>query len=283
MIESFNSGNLTQLFNIIERNKSGLGRTLEKIASGRRLNRAGEDAASNAIATRLRSDIRVLTQGVRNVESGANFVRTAEGGLQNISDLVTRGRELAIQASNGTLGDAERQTLNQELTQIKTEIDRISNVSEFNGQKLLDGSLSPGSPTQVDIQAGSGSGPENRINLNVIDATDTQTLNIDGTDISTQAGALNAIADFEQAGDTLSATRGEIGATSNRLVISGNELGTRIENLTRSESELADADLAKEISDLQRGLSLFQTSIQSLATSLLQNEQATGRLLNTRI
>lgn len=283
MFGPLNSSSTNQLLNIINKNKSGLGRSLEKIASGRRLNRAGEDPASNAIATKLRSDIRALTQATRNVDAGSNFIRSAEGGLNTISDLVARGRELSLQAANGTLGDTERQILNAEFTQIKNEIDRISASSEFNGQKLLDGSLSPQSSTQVDIQAGIGSGPENQINLNVVESTDTQSLEIDQTDISTAEGALQALGDLDQASASLSASRGQIGAVANRLVTTSNGLGTTIENLTRSESALADTDLAREISNLQRGLVLTQTSIKTLAAALKQNERASGRLINFRV
>lgn len=283
MFRPLSSSSTNQLLNIIGKNKSNLGRSLEKIASGRRLNKAGEDAAANAIATQLRSDIRALSQATRNVGAGSNFIRSTEGGLSTVSDLVARGRELSLQAANGTLGDTERQTLNAEFSQIKSEIDRISASSEFNGQKLLDGSLSPQSATQIDIQAGIGSGSENQINLNVVESTDTQSLGIDQTDISTADGARQALGDLDQASATLTAARGEVGAVANRLVTTSNNLGTTVENLTRSESALADTDLAEEISVLQRGLALTQTSLKTLALSLKQNESATGRLINFRV
>ncbi|MCH7624121.1 MAG: flagellin FliC [Nitrospinae bacterium] len=283
MFRSINSSGVNRLLNIIEKNKSGLGGSLEKIASGRRLNRAGEDPASNAIATQLRSDIRALSQATRNVDAGLNFIRSAEGGLSSISDLVARGRELALQAANGTLGDSERQTLNAEFSQIKSEIDRISASSEFNGQKLLDGSLSPQSATQIDIQAGIGSGPENQINLNVVASTDTQSLGIGATDLSTADGARQALGDLDQAAARLNATRGQVGAVANRLAITSNGLGSTIENLTRSESALADTDLAREISNLQRGLALTKISLKTLAVSLQQNERTTGRLINFQV
>lgn len=283
MFESIRSGNLNRLLNIVEKNRTGLGKSLEKIASGRRLNRAGEDAASLSISTRLRSEIRALTQAVRNVENGTHFIRSAEGGLAAISDLVGRGRELALQAANGTRGSQERQTLQAEFSQIKSEIDRISRSAEFNGQKLLDGSLGAGSATQIDIQAGTGSGPENRINLNLIESTDAQSLGLAGTDISTADGALKTLDALDGAAETVTASRGNMGAAGNRLIVSANGLGTRIENLTQSESKLADTDLAKEISDLRSGLLSFQTSIKTLALDLRQNESATGRLLNFRI
>jgi len=280
MVAQINSGILNTLLNTIERNKSGLGRSLEKIATGRRLNRAGEDPASNSIATQLRSEIRTLSQAVKNVSSGTNFIRNVEGGLTTISDLVTRGRELAVQSANGTIGKAEREIINQEFTQIKSEIDRISQSAEFNGQPLLDGSLGPDSATQIDIQAGSGSGPENRININVVDATSTESLGLAATDISTAQGAQQAFSDLDSALNTVTATRGEVGALGNRLFITSNGLATRIENLTSAESTLADTDLAAEITNLQNGLNLFQSSIKSLAVQLRLNEQSSGKLLN---
>ncbi len=283
MVTPISPGNINNLLNSIERNKTGLSRSLEKIASGRRLNRAGEDPAANAIATQLRSDIAALTQATRNVDSGANFIRTAEGGLSTISDLLSRGRELAVQAANGTLGDAQRQALNAEFTQIKAEIDRISQSSEFNGQKLLNGDLGSESETQIDIQAGIGSGPENRINLNVIEDTGTEALGIANADISTSAGALQAFSDLDQAQATVIATQGEVGAVANRLVTTANGLGTSIENLTAAESGLADTDLAEEVSNLQIRLNLLQSSISALANQLQQSERSTGRLLDFSI
>lgn len=275
-----NSGNFSSLLNIIERNRSGIGNSIQKIASGRRLGRAGEDPASNAIATRLRSDIRALTQAVKNVDSGVNFISTAEGGLAGISDLVARGRELAIQASNGTLSDTQRQALNQEFTQVKKEIDRISQSTEFNGQGLLDGTLGSESDTRVDIQAGTGSDSANQINLNIIERTDTETLGLGDTDISSSTNALQAFEALGQASETVLATRGKVGATANRLVTTASGLGTQIENLTRSESVLADTDVAEEISTLRQTLLRFETSIRTLALELRHSEQVTGRLLD---
>jgi flagellin len=280
MVAPINPSILNTLLNTIERNKSGLGRSLEKISTGRRLNRAGEDPASNSVATQLRSEIRTLSQAVKNVSSGTNFIRNVEGGLTTISDLVTRARELAVQSANGTIGKAEREIINQEFTQIKSEIDRISQSAEFNGQPILDGSLAQDSAKQINIQAGSGSGPENRININVVDATSTESLGLADTDISTAQGAQQAFSDLDSALNSLTATRGEVGALANRLFISASGLGTRIENLTSAESTLADTDLAEEITNLQNGLNLFQSSVKTLALQLQLNEQSSGRLFN---
>lgn len=275
------SGTFSQLLNTINRNRSGLQNSLERIASGRKLNRAGTDPAASALSAQLQSDISALTQSVKNVESGTNFVRTAEGGLAGVSDLVNRGRELAIQSSNGTLNDSQRQSLNQEFNQIQSEIDRLTGSLQFNGRNLLDGTLGQNADP-VNIQAGAGSGPDNQISLNVVEDTSTQSLGIDGADISTTQGALQAIDSFEQASQTLNAARGQVGAVGNRLVSTANSLNIQVENLTRSESGLADTDLAEEVSNLQQGVLSFETSIRALS-SQLQNEQTRSRLLDFTI
>jgi flagellin len=279
MVDPINA--FSQLLNTINRNRSGLQDSLERISSGRKLNRAGTDPAASALSVQLRSDIRALTQSVKNVESGANFVRAAEGGLGGIADLVNRGRELATQSSNGTLSDSQRQTLNQEFSQIKNEIDRLTGSLQFNGQNLLDGTLGKNAEP-VNIQAGTGSGPDNQISLNVVESTSTQSLGSANSDISTSQSALQAVDDLEKAVQTLNEARGRVGAVGNRLVSTANSLNIQIENLTQSESGLADTDLAEEVSNLQQGLLRFETSIRSLA-SQLQNEQSRSRLLDFTI
>ena len=278
MVDPVSGANFSQLLNSINRNRSSLQGSLERIASGRKLNRAGTDPAASALSAQLQSEISALTQSVQNVESGTNFVRTADGGLAGIADLVNRGRELAIQSSNGTLNDSQRETLNQEFGQIQSEIDRITGSLQFNDRNLLDGTLGQNADP-VNIQAGTGSGPDNQISLNVVESTSTQSLGIANSDVSTAQGALQAVDDFEQASQTLSAARGQVGAVGNRLASTANSLNIQIENLTQSESGLADTDLAEEITNLQQGLLRFETSIRALS-SQLQNEQTRSRLLD---
>ena len=278
MVDPISGGTFSQLLNTINRNRSGLQDSLERIASGRRLNRAGTDPAASALSAQLRSDISALTQSVKNVESGTNFVRTADGGLAVIADLVNRGRELAIQSSNGTLNDSQRQTLNQEFGQIQSKIDRLTGSLQFNGRNLLDGTLGQNADP-VNIQAGTGSGPDNQISRNVVESTSTKNLEIADSDISTTQGALQTIDSFERASQALHAAWRQVGASGNRLTSTANSLNIQIENLTQSESGLADTDLAEEISNLQQGLLRFETSIWALA-SQLQSEQSRSRLLD---
>ncbi|MFQ5483010.1 MAG: flagellin, partial [Nitrospinaceae bacterium] len=251
-----------------------------QVASGRRLVKGGIDAAGLALSEQLRSDIAALGQAVNNIESGANFVRVAEGGLATISDLLARGRELSIQAANGALGDAERQTLNQVLSQLLTEIDRITATQEFNGQPILNGNLAPGANNPVEIQAGIRSGPENRISLNVIEATDTQTLGLATANVLTPQAALQASDILGQAQQQVTARRGQVGAVSNRLDIAARNARNTLVNLEASRGEIADTDLPRALSDLGGKLLAVEASVRTLALQIRQNESAVGRILN---
>ncbi len=274
------SGATTRILNTINKNQSGLLTRLSQLASGNRLVSASVDAAGLAISEGLRSDITALGQSVRNIENGGNFVRVAEGGLATISDLIGRGRELAIQAANGTLSDTQRETINAEFSQIKTEIDRISSTQEFNGQQILDGNLAPNSPNQIDIQVGIESGPSNQINLNVIDSTDTQSLGIDNLDVLTSQNALQAFDQLGQAQQTVINTRGEVGAVTNRLEITSRVTRNTLVNLESSRNEIAGTDIAASISELNNSLLRIESSVRALSLQLQSNENNVGRLLS---
>lgn len=265
----------------VENSRSNSNTSLSQIGSGNRLTSAGIDPAGSALSSQLRSEIAALSQASENTSAGANFLNTADAGLSTVSDLVARGRELALQASNGTLGDAERQTLNNEFTSIRDEIDRIAGGSEFNGQNLLDGNLGANSANQVNIQVGTESGPENQINLNVVEDTSAQALGIDSLDISTAQGALNALAPLEQAQSQVTAARGEVGATANRLSSTAANLGVSIENFSRAENEIAGTDIAETISNLRSSLLQTRAGLGALQQSL-QSESLVGRLLDTQ-
>ncbi|MBI4389198.1 MAG: hypothetical protein HY580_03375 [Nitrospinae bacterium] len=281
MVERSGLGNANdRLLRTVENNRSGTAASLAKIATGNRLTGAGEDPTASSISAQLRSEVQALSQAVRNTEAGANFVNTAEGGLATISSLVARGRELAVQAANGTLGDAQRQSLNQEFTAIRGEIDRIVNSLEFNGQPLLNGNLGADSPNQVNIQVGTESGPENQINLNVIENAGTQALGIATADISTAEGALQAFDTLGDAAGQINAARGRVGAASARLSVAVNALGPQIENLSAAENQLAGTDIAREVSNLQLSQLRTQASLQALAAQNRQNLQIPGRLLD---
>ncbi len=259
-----------------------LGENLSKLSSGRRIEKAADDAAGLAISQQLIADIKASEQAQRNITDGAALTRVAEGGLSEISNLLSRGRELSIQAANGTLNNEQRATLNTEITSIKDEINRISGVSEFNGQKLLDGDLAPGSANQVAIQAGIQGTSNDRININVVENSDTTALGVDSVDISTQAGALSALSAFDSAITQVTSSRADIGALQNRFDNAANNLSVTRENLISANSTIRDLDYAAETSSAQRNQILSQAAVSVLRSGQQSQSGIIGSLLNIR-
>ena len=281
MVDFFNPAITSRLLNSITRNQSGVQNSVSKVASGKRLINAAEDPAGLAISEKLRSDLAAFRQAIQNTESGTGVLNVAESGLSSISDLLIRGRELASQAASGTLGDSERQAINQEFQQIVAEIDRLSQSTEFNGQNLLNGDLAPAAPP-VELQIGIGGTANDRISLNVIDATDSATLGIAGLDLSTAAGAQAALAPLGAAQQTVLGARSSAAALAGRLesVVASSQ--TAFVEVTAAQSQIADADLAKEISDLGNALLRLEVSIRALALQNRESADNVGRLLDIR-
>ncbi len=259
-----------------------LGGNLAKLASGKGINSAADNAAGLAIAEQLAADISSANQTQRNINDGASLARVAEGATNEISDLLTRGRELSIQAANGTLNDDQRATIQREVDSIKQEINRISGVTEFNGQKLLNGELAPGSSNQVSIQAGIQSTGADRLSANVVEATDTATLGVDSVDVSTQQGALSALSSFDTAISQVNQTRGDIGALQNRLDSSARNLGVFKEGLSQAEGQIRGLDYAQETSSFSRNQIQSQVATNALSQSNAAQSAAIGALLNIK-
>lgn len=281
MVDFFNPAITSRLLNSITRNQSGVQDSVSKVASGKRLINAAEDPAGLAISEKLRSDLAAFRQAIQNTELGTGFLNVAESGLSTISDLLIRGRELASQAASGTVGNSERQAINQEFQQIVAEIDRVSQATEFNGQNLLNGDLAPAAPP-VELQIGIGGTANDRISLNVIDATDSATLGIAGLDLSTAAGAQAALAPLDAAQQTVLGTRSSAAALAGRLESIVASSQTAFVEVTAAQSQIADADLAQEISDLGNALLRLEVSIRALALQNRESADNVGRLLNIR-
>ncbi|MCH7501103.1 MAG: hypothetical protein IH886_14055 [Nitrospinae bacterium] len=281
MVDFFNPSITSRLLNSITRNQSGLQNSLSKVASGKRLINASVDPAGLAVSEKLRSDLAALSQAIKNTDASAGILNVAEAGLSSISDLLIRGRELASQAASGTLGNTERQAINQEFQQIVAEIDRVSQSTQFNDQNLLNGDLAPAAPP-VEIQVGIGGTANDRIALNVIDATDSATLGIAGLDLSTAAGAQAALAPLDVAQQTVLGARSNAAALAGRLESVAASSRSAFVALTDAQSRIADADLVQEISDLGNALLRLETSIRALAIQNRQSANNVGRLLNIR-
>ena len=246
-------------------NNDRLAVSVERISSGLRINRAADDAAGLAISEALRSDIRALRQAVRNANDGISLINVTEGALNEQSSILIRLRELSSQASTGTVGSTERQTIQLEFDALRLEIDRIANTTAFNGQKLVDGSLAStvSSGSQILIQVGLDSGVDSRINLNTqvnLTAVNASSLLIAELSLTTAAGALTALDVISSAISNVTQSRGKVGAVQNRLVRTISNLSVSIENLQAAESAIRDADIAEEVALLTRNQILVQAA-----------------------
>jgi len=255
-------------------NTRRVGQSIERISSGIRVNRAADDVAGLAISEALRSDIRVLRQGVRNLNDGISLINVVEGALNEQSGAVIRLKELATQGASETLGASERQTLDLEIASLAAEIDRIAATTEFNGRTLLDGSLAQSvqASEQTFIQIGTDSRSASRINLNTelnISASNSTQLGINNLSVSTCKDSQSALDDIATALETLNFVRGGAGAVQNRFVKSLGTLTVSIQNLTAAESTLRDADIAEELALLTRNQIIAMTSISMVGQTNL--------------
>lgn len=240
--------------------------SLEKISSGTRIARAADDSAGLAISSKMTADIRSLRQDNRNANDGISMVQVAEGGMNEISNILTRFRELSIQASSDTIGDKERGFINKEMVQLRGEIDRIANTTEFNGRKLLNGS-----GDKLEIQVGLNNSPEHDrfvydvSKLNVGSAA----LGVDGVHTETKEAAQGNLEKIDGAIQMLSQNRSDVGALQNRLSSSVSNLQIYEENLSAAKSRIYDVDVASESSELtkQNILSQAGTAVLSQANS----------------
>lgn len=259
---------------ILGQNNDRLAQSVERIASGIRINRGADDAAGLAISEALRSDIRALRQGIRNANDGISLINVTEGALNEQSGILIRLRELSSQAATGTVGSTERATIQLEFTALSNEINRISATTEFNGQKLIDGSLesSVASANQIQIQIGLDSSANSRINLNTevnLGAVTTSSLGIDALAVSTAGAALTALDSINAAIASVTAARGSVGAVQNRLVRSISSQAITVENLQAAESAIRDADIAEEVAQLTRNQILVQTATAAVGQANL--------------
>ena len=258
-------------------NTRRVGQSIERISSGIRVNRAADDVAGLAISEALRSDIRVLRQGVRNLNDGISLINVVEGALNEQSGAVIRLKELATQGSSETLGASERQTLNLEIASLVAEIDRIAATTEFNSRTLLDGSLAQSvqASEQIFIQIGTDSRSASRINLNTelnISASNSTQLGINNLSVSTCKDAQSALDAIATALETLNFVRGGAGAVQNRFAKSLGTLTVSIQNLTAADSTLRDADIAEELALLTRNQIIAMTSISMVGQTNLAGQ-----------
>ena len=246
-------------------NNNRLAQSVERISSGIRINRGSDDAAGLAISEGLRSDIRALRQAVRNANDGVSLINVTEGALNEQSGILIRLRELASQAATGTVGSTERATIQLEFTALRNELDRISQTTEFNGQKLIEGSLASTvtSTNHILIQVGLDSTSHSRINLNTevdLGAMTSTGLSIHELSVTSADAALTALEQVNTSIGTITEGRGKVGAVQNRLIRTISNVSIAIENLSAAESAIRDADIAEEVALLTRNQILVQAA-----------------------
>jgi flagellin len=237
-----------------------LGGNFRRLSTGLRISSASDDAAGLAISERLRSQVRSLDQAKRNANDGISLVQTAEGALNEVSSILTRLRELAIQSSNGSVSNQDKETLDEEFQSLVNEVNRIGRSTEFSGIKLLDGSSST-----VSFQVGFGttSGIDT-LSVSLSAALSTS-LSLNSLDIGSGGATTTAISNIDSAINTISGLRGSLGAVQNRLGSTINNLAITVENLSAAESRIRDVDVAFETAQLTRNSILQQASISVLS------------------
>ena len=248
-------------------NNNAASGNLEKLSSGLKINRAGDDAAGLAISEKMRGQIRGLDMAAKNAQDGISLIQTAEGALNETHSILQRMRELAVQSSNDTNTDGDRAELQKEVAQLLEEVTRIATDTEFNTQALLNGEFE-----EKVFHIGANKGQSIEVSIKSMTAED---LSIEAINLATQTGANDAIETIQTAIDLVSAERAMLGAVQNRLEHTINNLGTSSENLTAAESRIRDVDMAAEMMDFTKNNILTQAAQAMLAQA---NQQPQGVL-----
>lgn len=235
----------------------GMNKSLEKLSSGFRINRAADDAAGLAVSEKMRAQVRGLNKAIGNAQDGISLIQTAEGALNETHSILQRMRELAVQSSNDTLQGTDRTQLQTEITGLISEISRISTATQFNGKNLLNGSFSAAT-FQI------GANPNQTVAVAISDLSATA-LAVDAVDVGSKTAASAAMTALDTAIDSVSTARANLGAVQNRLEHTIANLGVAAENLSAAESRVRDVDMAKEMSEFTRTQILMQAGTAMLA------------------
>lgn len=239
-------------------------KSMQKMASGQRINSSSDDAAGLAISEKLKAEIRSNRQAARNTNDGISMIQTAEGGLNEVSNILIRLRELSVQSASDTVGDTERKFTDLEVQHLKSEMNRIAEVTKFNGTFLLNGQ-----GTDLEFQVGTGSSPERDRMVYKVASADSRiaTLGINEISVMTKQDAQANLDKLDNAIVTIAGNRASLGALQNRLVSTVNNLNVTDENLSAANSRIRDADMASEAAELSKRNILTQAGTAILAQS----------------
>lgn len=256
--------------NLVSSQRS-INKSMGQLASGNRINIAADDAAGLAISERLKAGIRSARQANRNANDGISMVQTAEGGLNEIGNIITRLRELGIQAASDTIGTTEREFVNKEVQQLKSEMQRIATVTKWGTTNLLDGST-PSFDFQIGIF---NNAEEDRISFNGAENNaQLDSLGLTAIDYSTKEGAQEALSMLDGAQNSVNGMRANLGALQNRLTSTVDNLGVMEENMSAANSRIRDTDVAMASSEMTRNNILLQAGTSTLAQANQVNQLA---------
>ncbi len=248
-----------------------LNRSLERLSSGLRINSASDDAAGLAIADRLRADVRITSQAIRNASDGISAISIGEKALGEVGNILARLSELASQSATGTVSNSQRSAIQQEFTALVSEIDRVSNTTSFNGVNLLSGG------TTVGLQVGLDGTSNSRISFSTVDGSSSG-IGLSGVAVSTAGAAQSALGALNTAVANVASSRGTLGAVQSRLNTTISNLRVARENFAAAESGIRDADVAEETANLTRTTILQQAGVAILAQANQQPSLALSLL-----
>ena len=250
-------------YNQLSQTNQNMEKSLERLSSGSRINRAADDAAGLAISEKMTSQVKGLAQAQRNAQDGISMIQTAEGALKETHSILQRMRELSVQAANDSNTDPDRVEIQEEVNQLSNEIDRISTTTEFNTKKLLNGDVASGS--ELTFHIGANSGQNTTLAIRDMGATANLNVGTGSINVTTQSGANAAIATVDSAITEVSSERSKLGAMQNRLEHTINNLSTSEENLTAARSRIKDVDMAKEMMNMSKQQILQQAGTAMMA------------------
>lgn len=258
---------------------------IEKLSSGQRINRAGDDASGLAVSEKMRSQIRGLNQAERNIQNGVSFIQTTEGYLQETTDILQRIRELAVQSANGIYTDEDRMQIQVEVSQLVAEVDRIASQAQFNGMNMLTGAFATDSVSNriMQLQIGANMDQNARVYIGTMTA---QALGLKGAQgaegesvsISAPETANSTIGYVDEALKTVSRQRADLGAYQNRFEMAANGVAIAAENLQAAESRIRDTDMASEMVDYTKNQILTQAGTAMLAQANVQSQNVLALL-----
>ncbi|MCR5171622.1 MAG: flagellin [Treponema sp.] len=256
---------------------------IEKLSSGQRINRAGDDASGLAVSEKMRSQIRGLNQANRNIQNGVSFIQSTEGYLGETTDILQRIRELAVQSSNGIYSDEDRMQIQVEVSQLVSEVDRIASQAQFNGMNMLTGAFAKETGNRImQFQIGANVDQNERVYIGTMTAQALGLKGAQGSDeqisIDSPDKANMAIASIDNALLTVSKQRADLGAYQNRFEMASNGVGVAAENLQAAESRIRDTDMASEMVEYTKNQILTQSGTAMLAQANSQSQNVLALL-----